>query len=102
MAGALCASRDLVTKTFLPVLKSGGMTLAPFNAWVVLKGLETGHPHAGTVRPGIGAAKWLEAHPSVARVHYPGCPATRSMRWRWPSSRALAVPCFPSRSGPGQ
>src|SRR5450830_1897026 len=31
MAGALCASDELVTKTFLPVLKSGGMTLAPFN-----------------------------------------------------------------------
>jgi cystathionine beta-lyase/cystathionine gamma-synthase len=41
MAGALCASQDLVTQSFLPVLKSAGMTLAPFNAWVVLKGLET-------------------------------------------------------------
>ena len=41
MAGALCASQEMVTKQFLPVLKSAGMTLAPFNAWVVLKGLET-------------------------------------------------------------
>jgi O-succinylhomoserine sulfhydrylase len=41
MAGALCASQQLVTEKFLPVLKSAGMTLAPFNAWVVLKGLET-------------------------------------------------------------
>ena len=41
MAGALCASEELVTEKFLPVLKSAGMTLAPFNAWVVLKGLET-------------------------------------------------------------
>jgi O-succinylhomoserine sulfhydrylase len=38
MAGALCASQQMVTEKFLPVLKSGGMTLAPFNAWVVLKG----------------------------------------------------------------
>lgn len=41
VAGALCASQQLVSEKFLPVLKSGGMTLAPFNAWVVLKGLET-------------------------------------------------------------
>ncbi|MEZ5703915.1 MAG: O-succinylhomoserine sulfhydrylase [Burkholderiaceae bacterium] len=76
MAGALCASEDLVTKTFLPVLKSGGMTLAPFNAWVVLKGLETLdiRMQAQSARA-LALAKWLEAHPSVARVHYPGLPS---------------------------
>ena len=73
MAGALCASDALVNKTFLPVLKSGGMTLAPFNAWVVLKGLETLdiRMQAQSARA-LALAQWLEAHPSVARVHYPG------------------------------
>jgi O-succinylhomoserine sulfhydrylase len=73
MAGALCASQELVTKTFLPVLKSGGMTLAPFNAWVVLKGLETLdiRMQAQSVRA-LELAKWLQIHPAVARVHYPG------------------------------
>jgi O-succinylhomoserine sulfhydrylase len=73
MAGALCASETLVTKTFLPVLKSAGMTLAPFNAWVVLKGLETLdiRMQAQSARA-LALAQWLESHPSVARVHYPG------------------------------
>ena len=73
MAGALCASQQLITEKFLPVLKSGGMTLAPFNAWVVLKGLETLdlRMRAQTVRAGL-LAEWLEKHPSVARVYYPG------------------------------
>lgn len=73
MAGALCASQELVTKTFLPVLKSGGMTLAPFNAWVVLKGLETLdiRMQAQSARA-LQLAQWLQDHPAVARVHYPG------------------------------
>jgi O-succinylhomoserine sulfhydrylase len=73
MAGALCASEEMVTKTFLPVLKSGGMTLAPFNAWVVLKGLETLdiRMQAQSARA-LALARWLQNHPGVARVHYPG------------------------------
>ena len=73
MAGALCASQEMVTKTFLPVLKSGGMTLAPFNAWVVLKGLETLdiRMQAQSARA-LALAQWLQAHPAVARVYYPG------------------------------
>ena len=73
MAGALCASEALVTKTFLPVLKSAGMTLAPFNAWVVLKGLETLdiRMQAQSDRA-LKLAQWLQDHPAVSRVHYPG------------------------------
>ncbi|WP_439112699.1 O-succinylhomoserine sulfhydrylase [Hydrogenophaga sp.] len=73
MAGALCASQALVTKSFLPIMKSAGMTLAPFNAWVVLKGLETLdiRMQAQSARA-LALAQWLQAHPAVARVHYPG------------------------------
>jgi len=73
MAGALCASEALVTNTFLPVLKSAGMTLSPFNAWVVLKGLETLdiRMRAQSERA-LGLARWLESHPAVARVFHPG------------------------------
>jgi O-succinylhomoserine sulfhydrylase len=73
MAGALCASETLVTETFLPVLKSGGMTLAPFNAWVVLKGMETlGIRMQAQSAAALALATWLQAHPTVSRVHYPG------------------------------
>jgi O-succinylhomoserine sulfhydrylase len=73
MAGALCASEKLIKEKLLPVMKNSGMVLSPFNAWVVLKGLETldirmraqsAHGHA--------MAKWLEQHPAVSRVYYPG------------------------------
>jgi O-succinylhomoserine sulfhydrylase len=73
MAGALCASEKLIKEKLLPVMKNSGMVLSPFNAWVVLKGLETldirmraqsAHAHA--------IAQWLEQHPAVSRVYYPG------------------------------
>ena len=41
IAGALCASEELVRTKFVPMQRSAGLSLSPFNAWVVLKGLET-------------------------------------------------------------
>ena len=73
MAGALCASEELVSKAFLPVLKSAGMTLSPFNAWVVLKGLETLNIRMrAQSAQALALAQWLEGHASVSRVYYPG------------------------------
>lgn len=73
MAGALCADETLIREKFLPVLKSAGMTLAPFNAWVVLKGLETLQIRMQAQSANaLALAQWLQLHPAVARVHYPG------------------------------
>ena len=73
MAGALCASQQLITEKFLPVLKSGGMTLAPFNAWVVLKGMETLDIRMRAQSANaLALAQWLEASDGVQRVYYPG------------------------------
>jgi O-succinylhomoserine sulfhydrylase len=73
MAGALCASQQLVTEQFLPVLKSAGMTLAPFNAWVVLKGLETLDIRMkAQSASALKLGQWLEQHAAVQRVFYPG------------------------------
>ncbi len=73
MAGALCASDKLVREVFNPVVRTAGMTLAPFNAWVVLKGLETlGIRMQAQSAATLAVARWLERHPAVARVHYPG------------------------------
>ena len=73
MAGALCAPEAMVREKFLPVQKNAGMVLSPFNAWVVLKGLETlslrlNAQSAAT----LALAQWLEQHPAVSRVYYPG------------------------------
>jgi O-succinylhomoserine sulfhydrylase len=41
LAGAICGTRDWIDNTLLPFTRNTGPTLSPFNAWVVLKGLET-------------------------------------------------------------
>ncbi len=76
MAGALCAPERMVIDRFLPVQKNSGMVLSPFNAWVVLKGLETlSLRMRAQSASALALAQWLEAHPAVARVHYPGLPS---------------------------
>ena len=73
MAGALCASEKLVQEKFLPVMKNSGLILAPFNAWVLIKGLETLDIRIrAQSAKALEMAHWLEAHPSVSRVYYPG------------------------------
>ncbi len=72
MAGALCASDQLVREVFAPVVRTAGMTLAPFNAWVVLKGLETlSLRMKAQSQATLAVARWLERHPAVARVYFP-------------------------------
>ena len=73
VAGALCASQKLVKEVFIPVMRSAGMSLSPFNAWVVLKGMETlGIRMEAQSARALALAAWLETHPKVARVYYPG------------------------------
>lgn len=73
VAGALCASQAMVKEKFLPVMRSAGMSLSPFNAWVVLKGLETlGIRMEAQSQRALELATWLDSHPKVARVYYPG------------------------------
>ncbi len=76
MAGAVCASEALVRDKLLPVQKNAGMVLSPFNAWVVLKGLETLSLRLkAQSAQALALAQWLQAHPAVAQVHYPGLPS---------------------------
>lgn len=73
IAGAICASEALVEGKFVPVMRSAGMSLSPFNAWVVLKGLETlSIRMQAQGERALALAHWLEAQPGVARVYYPG------------------------------
>jgi O-succinylhomoserine sulfhydrylase len=76
MAGALCASEKLVKEKFLPVMKNTGLILSPFNAWVLIKGLETLdiRMRAQSERA-MQMAQWLEQHSQIARVYYPGLPS---------------------------
>mgnify|MGYP003335351239 CR=1 FL=1 len=76
MAGALCTTQALINDKLLPVMKNSGMVLSPFNAWVVLKGLETLDIRMRAQSANaLALAQWLEAQDAVARVHYPGLPS---------------------------
>jgi O-succinylhomoserine sulfhydrylase len=73
IAGALCASEELVNEKFAPVMRSAGMSLSPFNAWVVLKGMETLSIRVtAQSERALAMAHWLEAQPVVERVYHPG------------------------------
>ncbi len=76
MGGAVVGDGKLVGEEVFGVLRTAGPTLSPFNAWVFLHGLETlaprmkAHSHNADL-----LANWLENHPKVERVHYPGLPS---------------------------
>ncbi len=73
LGGAIVGRRDFIRETVLPVLRTAGPSLSPFNAWVLLKGIETLslrlHAQSATA---IELARFLESHAAVARVYYPG------------------------------
>lgn len=73
MSGAVCGSRAIVQDKLGPFIRTVGFNLSPFNAWVVLKGMETlfVRMHEQS-RNALVLAQWLEAHPKIARVYYPG------------------------------
>jgi O-succinylhomoserine sulfhydrylase len=72
MAGALCGASSVIDEQLVPVMRSAGMCLSPFNAWVVLKGLETLsiRMREQSARA-LELARWLEAQPQVGRVFHP-------------------------------
>lgn len=73
MAGAICCSQRAVDELFLPITRTAGMVLSPFNAWVVLKGMETlGIRMQAQSDRALALATWMESHPKIKRVYYPG------------------------------
>ncbi len=73
MGGAVIGSESIVGKDIFAILRSGGPTMSPFNAWVFLKGLETldlrMQKHCDNAE---ALAQWLEKQDTVKRIHYPG------------------------------
>lgn len=75
VAGAVCADEALIDEKLMPVMRSAGLSLSPFNAWVVLKGMETlGVRMEAQSARALQLAQWLESQPGVSRVFYPGLP----------------------------
>lgn len=73
VGGAVLGSNDLVGGEVYSVLRTTGPTMSPFNAWIFLKGLETLNlrmkAHCDNA---MQLAQWLDQHPAVDKVYYPG------------------------------
>lgn len=76
IAGAIVGSRAIVGPARRSILRDYGGVLAPLNAWLVTRGLATlalrMERHCASA---IRIAVWLESHPAVAWVRYPGLPS---------------------------
>ena len=73
LGGVILGTKDFIRGTVEPYLKHTGGALSPFNAWVMLKGLETialrVNAQAETAQT---LAEALEGHPALERTLYPG------------------------------
>jgi len=76
LGGVVLGRRDYIRKTLEPYLKHTGGAMSPFNAWVMLKGMETLDLRVRAMTASATAiAKALEGHPNLARVIYPHLPS---------------------------
>ncbi len=75
LGGAVVGSKPLVEEVF-KFIRTAGPSISPFNAWVILKGLETlSLRMAAQSASALKLATWLESQPGVSRVFYPGLPS---------------------------
>jgi O-succinylhomoserine sulfhydrylase len=73
LAGAIAGRADLVTGGLFHFVRTAGPAISPFNAWICLKGMETLRLRMNAQSANaLELARWLEAHPAVERVNYPG------------------------------
>jgi O-succinylhomoserine sulfhydrylase len=75
LGGAVLGNKTLMEPVY-GFLRTAGVTMSAFNAWVFVKGMETlqirMEAHA---QRALAIAQWLEQQPRVARVYYPGLPS---------------------------
>jgi O-succinylhomoserine sulfhydrylase len=76
LGGAILGSKELLEEKIMPFHRHTGPALSPFNAWVILKGLETlplrMQRHTENAQ---ALAEMMEKHPAVETVIYPGLPS---------------------------
>ena len=74
--GGAVVGRKALTEEVFKFLRTAGPSISPFNAWVILKGLETLRIRMeAQSAAALELARWLERQPRVARVYYPGLPS---------------------------
>ncbi len=75
LGGAVLADADFMTEKFMPFYRHTGPSLSPFNAWVMLKALETLAVRVEKQsEASLDVARFLQGQPKVKRVWHPGLP----------------------------
>ena len=73
LGGAIVGTQALIEEKFIPILRTAGPTMSAFNAWVLLKSMETLAVRIERAsKNALYIARQLEQHPNIARVYYPG------------------------------
>lgn len=73
LGGFVLGSTDFITDELMPFYRQTGAVMSPFNAWVLLKSLETLPLRIeAQSKTATEVAEILEAHPQVKSVQYPG------------------------------
>ena len=76
LGGAVLGKREVIHAGVFGFLRTAGVTLSAFNAWIILKGLETLRIRMeAQSAAAFELASWLEQQPGVERVYYPGLPS---------------------------
>lgn len=72
LGGVVCGTKDYIRKVLEPYLKHTGGALSPFNAWVMLNGMQTLDLRCrAQADAALAIAKALEGHPKLSRVIHP-------------------------------
>ncbi len=72
LGGAILGPQEFLDGPVRTLVRNTGPSLSPFNAWVLLKGLETLELRVrAQTAAALEIARWLEARPEVAAVRYP-------------------------------
>lgn len=75
LGGVILGRRDFIRKVVEPYMKHTGGSMSPFNAWVMLKGLETLNLRVNAqADAALEICEALQGHPALSRVIYPGHP----------------------------
>jgi O-succinylhomoserine sulfhydrylase len=76
LGGAVLADEDFIKERMLKFYRQTGPSISPFNAWVLMKSLETiGLRVERQAQTAATLAAWLKAQPGIAEVRYPGLPS---------------------------
>lgn len=76
LGGAVLGKKSVIYDGVFGFLRTAGPTLSAFNAWVILKGMETLALRVqAQSASALVLAQWLERQPQIQRVYYPGLPS---------------------------